>query len=735
MNASSNIQNDDAAVVVVAQHHHYASAAAVISLSSSTPQHNEHVGPLSTIVFTHTHMPTPLHDVAALQSGQTVQDGTVFFLKIGDDTKKVQVDSLPADLATLHALLSDKFGEVAPPLDETTFHIEHREYQVQHKLEDCSEIYDGSLIEAKSSAATTADASEAKQSGELKRELEDMKKKLHDMENSTATGGNGNGAGALSGAPDNKRQRMGRVRPEVEDDGKLIVRLRGLPYSASTDDIRAFFQGCVIVDDGALIALNMLQKPTGEAYVQFADEASREKALALDGSNIGHRYIDVLKSNVQERERAQSRSKPFDGPVNADSHVIRLRGLPFSASVEDVQAFLGDINTLAVHILSDNLGRASGDAYVEVADMQDADRAMEKHKNNLGNRYIELFRSSHSELTQSMNVKEIGPVNSTSIIVRMRGLPFETTEQEAKDFFRNVDCVAVHFVRDASGRSKGEAFAEFSTPDLSEAAMSYHKQHLGARYVELFRSSAQELVTTLRNYGNSNRMKMREHYAHGPYGGAYGGGYGHQSWGGPQQHGYGGHGHGGHGHGVQQMALATTTCLQIRGIPFSASETDIARFFEEAYVQPIRIHRKNNGGEAYIEFNSPGDCNQAMMMNKRNIGRRYIELFRVSYEEVAKVVGLPPQQQQQHQHQHVPGHPGGGVYAGQGQVVGPQGQGPPVPMSYGGPQGGQGAAWSPHTHGMQQEGFPNAGAAFAARASPAYENGHPGHEHGGKQQW
>jgi len=79
----------------------------------------------------------------------------------------------------------------------------------------------------------------------------------------------------------------------------------------------------------------------------------------------------------------------------------------------------------------------------------------------------------------------------------------------------------------------------------------------------------------------------------------------------------------------------------MQGLPYSSSESEITRFFQEAGVTPIRIHRKHNGGEAYVEFNNVFDAKQAMTKHKQNIGRRYIDLFRVSYQEMAEVVGLP----------------------------------------------------------------------------------------------
>lgn len=79
----------------------------------------------------------------------------------------------------------------------------------------------------------------------------------------------------------------------------------------------------------------------------------------------------------------------------------------------------------------------------------------------------------------------------------------------------------------------------------------------------------------------------------------------------------------------------------MRGLPYSCTESDITKFFQEIDVTPIRIHRKADGAEAYVEFYNISDTDTAMSRHRSYIGRRYIELFRVTYEDMARTVGLP----------------------------------------------------------------------------------------------
>lgn len=98
---------------------------------------------------------------------------------------------------------------------------------------------------------------------------------------------------------------------------------------------------------------------------------------------------------------------------------------------------------------------------------------------------------------------------------------------------------------------------------------------------------------------------------------------------------------GGYGGGGGEMS---THCLRMQGIPFSTTEAEITRFFQEGRVTPVRMHRKANGGQAFVEFSGEAECKQALLLHKQYIGSRYIELNPVPYEEVAATVGLPSQQ-------------------------------------------------------------------------------------------
>lgn len=322
---------------------------------------------------------------------------------------------------------------------------------------------------------------------------------------------------------------------------------------------------------------------------------------------MGKRYIEVKESNQKELEWALERSS--GGAAGSGDGVMRLRGMPWNSSVQDVISFCSGLNIVSggVTIAVNEDGSQTGDAYVEFATIGEADRAAkEKHKEKIGHRYIEVFKSSKSELlaakqmamgggmqqfrgqnmmmggrpgpydrpggmrTRGRGGMNLGPSgfgggnfggyddsgmnrrggkvrgrgmssmsrggggggaggNSNAVMnsttghsIHMRGLPFEAQEDDVRKFFAPTAPAQVRILYEQGGRPKGECDVDFSSHPDCEMAMKKDKQNMGHRYIELFLKS-----TPQGNAGMGGGMGMPGNLmAQGNMGGGYGGGYG-----------------------------------------------------------------------------------------------------------------------------------------------------------------------------------------------------------------
>ncbi|CAI7838875.1 unnamed protein product [Closterium sp. NIES-54] len=90
------------------------------------------------------------------------------------------------------------------------------------------------------------------------------------------------------------------------------------------------------------------------------------------------------------------------GPAARESNIVKMRGLPFSATSKDILEFFGEypLADAAVHIITNSIGRLTGEAFVEFGSTDEARAAMGKDRERMGTRYIELYLSSRDEATR-----------------------------------------------------------------------------------------------------------------------------------------------------------------------------------------------------------------------------------------------------------------------------------------------------------------------------------------------
>ena len=86
-----------------------------------------------------------------------------------------------------------------------------------------------------------------------------------------------------------------------------FLRMRGLPFSATKEDIFKFFVGYNPVLDSIVLTYRNDGRATGEAYVGFASPEDAERAMALHRRSMGTRYIELFISNKDEQGRALAR--------------------------------------------------------------------------------------------------------------------------------------------------------------------------------------------------------------------------------------------------------------------------------------------------------------------------------------------------------------------------------------------------------------------------------------------
>ncbi|XP_034663624.1 heterogeneous nuclear ribonucleoprotein H3 isoform X1 [Drosophila subobscura] len=222
----------------------------------------------------------------------------------------------------------------------------------------------------------------------------------------------------------------------------------------------------------------------------------------------------------------------------------------------------------------------NGDDYNDDSNQQDDDDQYEDNGND------------------GLNVK-IENVGESPKFIRLRGLPWSATHKEILDFLENVNVTngsqGIHLVTSrVDGKNTGEAYVEVSTQEDVEEARKLNKASMGHRYIEVFTATPKEAKEAMRKIG-------------------------------------------GHGNAF---------VVKLRGLPYAVTEQQIEEFFTGLEIKTDRegilfvMDRRGRAtGEAFVQFESQDDTEQALGRNREKIGHRYIEIFRSSIAEMKRATG------------------------------------------------------------------------------------------------
>ncbi|XP_074868755.1 putative RNA-binding protein 19 [Carettochelys insculpta] len=78
-------------------------------------------------------------------------------------------------------------------------------------------------------------------------------------------------------------------------------------------------------------------------------------------------------------------------------------------------------------------------------------------------------------------------VATTPYTVKLRGAPFNVTEQNVQEFLVPLKPVAIRIARNAHGNKTGYVFVDFSSEEEVQKALKRNKEYMGGRYIEVFR--------------------------------------------------------------------------------------------------------------------------------------------------------------------------------------------------------------------------------------------------------
>ncbi|KAL4479869.1 hypothetical protein ABPG74_020385 [Tetrahymena malaccensis] len=298
-----------------------------------------------------------------------------------------------------------------------------------------------------------------------------------------------------------------------------FIRVRGLPYSAREPEIYELLKNIRIYKEDIAFLYDSEGKFSGEAYVRVYSQLDKQEALCYNLNKVEGRFVEIFETTENEFNRAkisqfpEKRNQDDELPnetqfdlnkiVTEGAGVVRIRGLPYSCTEEDIKKFFKGLTILQGGIKRAILGgRPGGECFVIFQTKDDAHKALNFHMEKIHNRFIEVFLATVKEFENYMahnfvnsapvyskdNMPNIPPEKRKSTLMVM-GMPFSVTKQKILEFFKGFEINEreIHLLCSHTGKFSGSALVTFEDElEAQRALKTKNFSYIENRYLELF---------------------------------------------------------------------------------------------------------------------------------------------------------------------------------------------------------------------------------------------------------
>ncbi|KAM3928400.1 RNA-binding protein 12B-B-like isoform 1-T2 [Leptodactylus fuscus] len=232
----------------------------------------------------------------------------------------------------------------------------------------------------------------------------------------------------------------------------VVIRLQGLPVVAGSVDIRHFFTGLQIPDGGVHIIGGNL----GEAFIIFATDEDARRAMSRTGGFIKNSQIQLLLSSKTEMQNtleiSRKTNKNPKHPAVAPS---------------------GEMNRSAMTKKGANQNKFEKKTYDS-----DFNNSGPKQRDSYGQKYD----------------RKEGNSSKDDVYVFLFGLPYSSTEEDIRRFFKGLDVVDVVFLLRANGLKNGNAYVKFGSAKDADTAMNFNNEYIGNRFISISKATEDKWV-------------------------------------------------------------------------------------------------------------------------------------------------------------------------------------------------------------------------------------------------
>ncbi|XP_055779324.1 G-rich sequence factor 1 isoform X2 [Salvelinus fontinalis] len=239
---------------------------------------------------------------------------------------------------------------------------------------------------------------------------------------------------------------------------------------------------------GRQVSKSLLSQSSAAGTITVAERCGRPRFHHHWTAALKPRYrsLSALQSQLGLHSESGAPFKDDDYPPLPDYNsdpgrekkevfIIRAKGLPWSCTTDDLIEFFSECRVRdgvkGIHLTVNRDGKPNGQAFIELEHEEDVSKALEKHRQYMGPRYIE-----------GLDVAEDG----------------------------------VTLVTDHRGRNSGEAYVQFLTQEQADEALTRDREVIGNRYIEVFPSRRSEIGGRKKTESFEEGRNSRQSQPHRP---------------------------------------------------------------------------------------------------------------------------------------------------------------------------------------------------------------------------
>lgn len=268
-----------------------------------------------------------------------------------------------------------------------------------------------------------------------------------------------------------------KVASDDKSVKKLTVFVSGLNYHTTEEEITNFFAKC-----GKIERINLAKKENsahnqGFCHIIYQDEEGYQRALALNGSKLDGRYLDIITAKGPTKI-----DKIKDKLKSSKNVTLFVRNIPYDTTEQEINELFvkyGTIKAIRLPLCRDDPTKLKGICFIDFEDPKNLIKALELDGYSLRGRYLKLDADISYDDATGTKIKSKNP-NQNQVQSQVQGqVPQQVPQQMMA---QNDPSYMLYYQNAQSWQNYGNYVAPQQQPCIPPPGFQPEQQQYGYQY-------------------------------------------------------------------------------------------------------------------------------------------------------------------------------------------------------------------------------------------------------------